>query len=119
MCSIGLWIAVQLFGSESVTTLPGSIATYLLAGLIFSMFNSVIRPIITLLSLPFVLVTMGLFILVINGFLVWLTIAIAPNIHMTFGWSIVSSLILSLINYLISNFSSTPNYIDENKKEDY
>ena len=49
---------------------------------------------------------MGLFTLIINGFMVWLTIAISPNIHMSFGWAIVSSLILSLINYLLNSFNS-------------
>lgn len=83
-----------------------SIATFLLAGLIFSAVNAIIKPVVTLLSLPFVLVTMGLFTLVINGFIVWLTIALSPNIHMSFGWAIVSSLILSLINYLLNNLSS-------------
>lgn len=98
---------MQLFGYDTLNSVPMSIATFLLAGLIFSAVNAVIKPIITLLSLPFVLVTMGLFTLIINGFMVWLTIAISPNIHMSFSWAIVSSLILSLVNYLLNNLSST------------
>ena len=113
LCSLGLWIAVQLFGYDTLNSVPMSIATFLLAGLIFSAVNAVIKPIITLLSLPFVLVTMGLFTLVINGFMVWLTIAISPNIHMSFGWAIVSSLILSLINYLLNSM----NPVDIDKEE--
>lgn len=88
-----------------------AVATFLLAGLIFSAINAVIKPVVTILSLPFVLITMGLFTLVINGFMVWITIVISPNVHMSFGWAIVSSLILSLINYLLNSLS--PNDIDK------
>ena len=104
---------MQLFGYDTLNSVPMSIATFLLAGLIFSAVNAIIKPIITLLSLPFVLVTMGLFTLVINGFMVWLTIAISPSIHMSFSWAIVSSLILSLINYLLNSM----NPVDIDKEE--
>lgn len=107
LCSLGLWIAVQLFGYDTLSSVPMSVATFLLAGLIFSAINAIIKPVITVLSLPFVLVTMGLFTIIINGLMVWLTIAISPNIHMGFGWAIVSSLILSLINYLLNNINLT------------
>ena len=107
LCSLGLWIAVQLFGYDTLSSVPMSVATFLLAGLIFSAINAIIKPVITVLSLPFVLVTMGLFTIIINGLMVWLTIAISPNIHMSFGWAIVSSLILSLINYLLNNIKLT------------
>ena len=104
---MGLWIAVQLFGYDTLNSVPMSIATFLLAGLIFSAVNAIIKPVITIMSLPVVLVTMGLFTLIINGFMVWLTIALSPNIHMSFGWAIVSSLILSLINYLLNSLNPT------------
>lgn len=113
LCSLGLWIAVQLFGYDTLNSVPMSVATFLLAGLIFSAVNAVIRPIVTLLSLPFVLVTMGLFTVIINGFMVWLAIAISPNIHMSFGWAIVSSLILSLINYLLNSLNPADIYKEE------
>lgn len=105
ICSLGLWVTVKLFGSDSLVDPSQAVATFLLAGLIFSAVNAIIKPIITILSLPFVLITMGLFTLVINGFMVWLTILISPNIHMSFPMAIISSLVLSLINYLLNNLS--------------
>lgn len=105
VCSLGLWITVKLFGSDSLIDPAQAVATFLLAGLIFSAVNAVIKPIITILSLPFVLITMGLFTLVINGFMVWLTIYVSPNIRMSFPMAIISSLVLSLINYLLNNLS--------------
>lgn len=109
LCALGLWISVQLFGYDTLNSLETTIATFLLAGLIFSIVNAVVKPIVTILSLPFVLLSMGLFTLVINGLMVWLTIAVSPNIHMGFGWCIVSSLILSIINGLINNLSPLDN----------
>ena len=96
---------MRLFGGENTMAWWQVILTFLLAGLIFSAVNSVIRPLIVILSLPFVLITMGLFMLLVNGFMVWLAILISPNIEMTFGYAIISSLVLSLVNYLVSGFS--------------
>jgi len=109
LTSLGLWIAVRLFGHEADVTLGQSIATFLLAGLIFAVVNSILKPIITILSLPFVLVTLGLFMLIINGLMVWLTILIAPNLEMSFGWAIVSGIVLSLVNYLMSEINDLGN----------
>jgi putative membrane protein len=111
LTSLGLWIVVRLFGHEADVTTGTLVATYLLAGLIFAVINAIIKPIITILSLPFVLVTLGLFMFIINGFMVWLTIAISPNLQMSFGWAIVGGIVLSLVNYLISNV----NEVAENK----
>jgi putative membrane protein len=108
LTSLGLWIVVRLFGHEAEVTLGQSIATFLLAGLIFAVVNSILKPVITILSLPFVLVTLGLFMLIINGLMVWLTIAIVPNLDMTFGWAIVSGIVLSLVNYLVSQVNDLP-----------
>jgi len=109
-CSLGLWIAVQLFGSKTTDDLATIIATFLLAGLIFSAVNSILKPLVTILSLPFMLLSLGLFMLVVNGFMVWITVAIAPNIQMGFGWAIVSSLVISLINYLASSIGESERF---------
>lgn len=105
LTALGFWIAVRLFGHETATSVGESVATFLLAGLIFAIINSVIKPLLTILALPFVLVTMGLFMLIINGLMVWLTIALAPNLAMSFGWAIVSGIVLSLVNYIVSNIN--------------
>ncbi len=109
LCSLGLWISVRLFGEEAFQSTGVSIATFLLAGLIFSFVNSILKPIITILSLPFVIVTLGLFMLVVNGFMVWLTIAIAPNLQMGFVAAIISGIVLSLVNYLVSEINEFTN----------
>lgn len=108
LSSVGLWIAVQLWGTIDTSSTASVVATFLFAGLIFSVFNAILKPILTVLSLPFVVVTLGLFMLIVNGFLVWATVAIAPNLEMSFGWAIVGGIVMSLINYLISGILELP-----------
>ena len=105
VCSLSLWMVVTLFGDNWSGSTSEMIATFLLAGLIFSIMNAIIKPIVTLFSMPFVIATVGLFTIIINGFMLWLTIAMVPNIHMSFGWAIVSGLIISMINYLMNTLT--------------
>lgn len=56
---------------EGNFTIIGGVKGYVIAAIIFGLLNGIVKPILKLLSLPFVLVTAGLFIFVINTFLVW------------------------------------------------
>lgn len=101
--SFGLWIAVRIFGDGyHDQALHASVWTFLLAGLIFSIVNAVVRPVLIILSLPAILVTLGLFILIVNGIMVYISLALAPHLHMTFGYSILTGIVLSLVNYIVS-----------------
>lgn len=102
--SFGLWVAVRIFGtgynSEELVT---SVWAFLLAGLIFSIINSVLRPIVIILSLPAILLTLGLFTIIVNGFMVYISLKLAPGLNMTFWNSVLTGLVLSLINYIVSS----------------
>ncbi len=101
--SFGLWVAVRLLGTGvSSDVVDGSYSVFLLAGLIFSILNSLLRPLIVILSLPAILLTLGLFVFVVNGFMVWLTLQLTPQLEMTFLHSIFAGMLLSLINYIVS-----------------
>jgi putative membrane protein len=101
--SFGLWVAFRLLGTgyENVDVTAGTWG-FLLAGLIFSIINSILKPLAVIFSLPAILLTLGLFMLVVNGALVYLSLAIAPGIAMSFANSILTGIILSLINYIVS-----------------
>lgn len=102
--SFGLWLAVRLFGTGySEAQVDSGYMVFLLAGLIFSIINSILRPIIIILSLPAILLTLGLFILIVNGLMVYLTLKLTPGLQMTFLHSIFTGIILSLINYIVSS----------------
>lgn len=99
--SVGIWAAVRLLGNEN--TEMTSVWTFMTAGLIFSLVNSILKPIITILALPAILFTLGLFTLVVNGLMVYISLALAPGISMTFVHSIIAGIILSLVNYIIGS----------------
>ena len=99
--SVGIWVAVRLLGNGN----PGATSawTFMMAGLILSLVNSTLKPIVTILALPAILLTLGLFTLVVNGLMVYVSLALAPGISMTFAHSIVAGIILSLVNYIIGS----------------
>ena len=101
--SFGLWIAVRLLGSgyQNVEVTAG-IGGFLVAGFIFSVVNSLLKPLAVILSLPAILLTLGLFVVVVNGALVYISLLLAPGIAMSFINSILTGIILSLINYIVS-----------------
>src|SRR4051812_50021046 len=75
----------------------GEFGTYLWIGLIFGVVNAVVGPILRLLSLPFVLVTLGLFLLVVNAALLGLTAALTDRLQVDgFGSAVVGGLLLAI-----------------------
>lgn len=102
--SFGLWVAVRLFGTGYGTTdLEASAWVFLFAGLIFSIINSILKPIVIILSLPAILLTLGLFTIIVNGFMVYVSLKLAPGLNMTFWNSVLTGLVLSLVNYIVSS----------------
>lgn len=102
--SFGLWVAVRIFGTGySDAELTASTWVFLGAGLIFSIINAVLRPIVIILSLPAILLTLGLFTIVVNGLMVYISLKLAPGLHMTFLYSIITGIVLSLVNYIVSS----------------
>jgi len=116
--TFGIWLAIELFGTGlSDAEVTAGIGGFLLAGLIFSIVNSILRPIIVIFSLPAILLTLGLFTFIVNGFMVWLSIKLAPGIGMTFWHSIITGMVLSLINYIVSSLVVSPSEHQHIRKE--
>ena len=102
--SFGLWVAVRLFGTGySEAEISDGFVIFLLAGLIFSIINSILKPVVVILSLPAILITLGLFMIIVNGLMVYLSLILTPGLQMTFVNSIFTGIILSLINYIVSS----------------
>ena len=109
-----IWLSFWVYSPEYVESISGGLvgkfAIFLVASLFFSIVNTLVRPILTFLSIPAILLTFGLFTFVVNGLVLYIVLALTPNISITFKEAIVVSIIMSLINYLITNLLS------ENKK---
>ena len=102
--SFGLWVAVKIFGTGySDADLTEGFWVFLFAGLIFSVINAILRPIIIILSLPAILITLGLFTIIVNGFMVYVSLLLAPGLHMKFWNAVLAGLVLSLVNYIVSS----------------
>lgn len=102
--SFGLWVAVRLFGTGyNNEAIAASAGVFLLAGLIFSIINSILRPIVIILSLPAILLTLGLFTIIVNGLMVYISLSLAPGLSMTFWNSVLTGIVLSLVNYIVSS----------------
>lgn len=102
--SFGLWVAVRIFGTGfNDELINASLYAFLIAGLIFSIVNAVLKPIVIIMALPAILITLGLFTIVVNGFMVYISLKLAPGLQMTFWNSILTGLVLSLINYIVSS----------------
>jgi putative membrane protein len=102
--SFGLWVAVRIFGTGySNEQITNSVSVFLIAGLIFSIVNAVLKPIVIILSLPAILITLGLFTVIVNGLMVYISLKLAPGMHMTFLNSVLTGLVLSLVNYIVSS----------------
>lgn len=106
--SLAMYICIILFGTfrDGTNPVDASFGFYLLAGLVFSLVNSIVRPIATIFALPLLFLTLGVFTIILNAAMVALTIWIIPDVSMSFGGAIGSCLIISIINYL-ANLMST------------
>jgi len=73
----------------------------LLAAVVLALVNAVVRPVLFVLTLPFTLVTLGLFLFVLNALMLWLTAALVPGFKVHgFGTTLLASLALSLVGML-------------------
>lgn len=81
----------------------GGIGTYLILALIFGIVNALIKPIVKLLTCPLIIVTLGLFILVINGAMLMLTGAISGDRLFVSGWgaAIIGGIIMGIVNVIL------------------
>ena len=77
-----------------------------LAGFLLGVINTFVKPVITLLSLPFVLLSFGLFTIIINVALLFLMAQLIPSFEIASFWAgLLGVIIISLVNYLLSKFT--------------
>ena len=83
-------------------TFAGSWVQLLVAGAIFGLLNLIVRPIALFLSLPLLVLTLGLFYFVLNGLLLWGFSTFMPGYHVAGLWAgILGSLVIMVVNWLV------------------
>jgi putative membrane protein len=81
----------------------------LVAALVFTLANVFLKPILTLLSIPFIIVTFGIFYLLINVFMLYLTHWIVGQFTIaTFWWAVLAAIIVSVVNAILNSFFGRP-----------
>jgi putative membrane protein len=79
----------------------GSTGTYLWVALLFALVNAIVGPIVRLLSLPFVVLTLGLFLLVVNAALLGITAAISDRFTVDGFWTaIVGGFLIAVFSWI-------------------
>lgn len=82
--------------------------TAVIAGLILGLINFTIRPVVTFLTLPVTILTLGLFLLIINGAMVMLADWLVPGFDVAdMGWAIIFSILLAILNLFLGNFEAS------------
>lgn len=103
--SLGLWVAVRLLDGHGVEYDESQgFVLFFWAGLVLSLVNAILKPLIVILSLPAILLTLGLFTLIVNGFMVWLAgLLMGGAIDISFWAAVLAGMVISLINYVLTN----------------
>lgn len=99
IAALGLWVATLLVGGLGIAN-PLSLV---LAALLLGVCNAVVKPVLVVLTLPATVLTLGLFLLVINGIVLALVAWILPGFSIaSFGAAILGALIVSLVSLVAS-----------------
>jgi putative membrane protein len=107
--AVAVWIATVLVGGVDVTTdsTGKKVATLVVVGAVLGLVNATIKPVVKLFSLPLLILSLGLFALVINGLLFWLVAALSNALGAPFEvdgfWAgFWGALVVSVVSWLLS-----------------
>lgn len=93
-----LWVAAAVVPGVVVTSVPA----LLMAALVLGLVNALVRPVLTILTLPITILTLGLFYLVVNGVAFGLAAAMVPGFDLAgFGSAVIGALLVSLVSWVL------------------
>lgn len=99
--SLGLWIAAGLLSGS--ISYDDRFSVILIGGLILAIINIFIKPVVVILALPALLFTLGLFMVVVNGLMVFLAAKLYGPLEVTNFWAaILAGMVIGLVNYLVT-----------------
>ena len=104
--ALALWVATRLVPG---VTYSGEVLPFLGVAIVFGVVNSFIRPVAKLLTLPLIILTLGIFALVVNGLMLWLTSSLSESLglgfHVSGFWAaLFGSLVVSIVSTLLWMF---------------
>ena len=97
---MALLAVAYLYSGVEVKSIPAA----LIAALVIGVFNTLLRPILVILTLPVTVVTLGLFLFVINALMFWSAAGVLDGFHVTgFAAALIGSLIYSVLGIIIDS----------------
>lgn len=97
IAALGLWLASRWVQGVNID----NVETLLLAGLLLGLVNAIVRPITVILTFPITLVTLGLFLLVINAAMLGLVAWLLPGFHLAgFGAALLAAIVVGLTGWV-------------------
>jgi putative membrane protein len=102
VCNVAaLWVASKLLSGVDVTG-DHAWVTFVLAGLVFSLANMVVKPIVAILAIPLIILTLGIAYFLVNVLMIFLTSWIVGDFHVDGFWSGVgAAIVVWLVNMLL------------------
>lgn len=98
--AVALWVAARLVGGIE---LAGEFWPVLLVAAVFGLVNALIKPVVMLLTLPVVVLTLGLFTIVVNALMLMLTAALVDALAVEgFMAALLGSLLISVVSFVLS-----------------
>jgi len=98
--SLGLWIAASMFTSIEYDS---RVRVVIIAGFLLAVLNVLLKPFLVILSLPAIVFSRGLFMILINGLLVALVSFLYKPLHINSFWSAcLAGVVIGLVNYLVT-----------------
>ncbi|OGL30836.1 hypothetical protein A3F37_00100 [Candidatus Saccharibacteria bacterium RIFCSPHIGHO2_12_FULL_41_12] len=105
--SLGIWIAAGLLGGS--IDYQNSPKVIIFSGLILAIVNTLIKPILVFLAFPFILLSLGLFMIVVNGLILAVVSNLYGPLHIDgFGSAMLAGMIIGLVNYLVVTIIEQP-----------
>ena len=106
------WLINTLALFIVVTVVPHfhyrSIVTLAVAALVLGLANAIVRPVLFVLTLPLTILTLGLFLLVLNGIVLEVVAWVVPGFRIdSFGWAIVGALVLTVISFFTNRIGES------------
>src|SRR5438128_1880757 len=101
--AFAIYLVAEIVPGITVASVPAALG----AGLVLGLINAVVRPILVVLTLPVTLLTLGLFLLVLNAFCLWLTSLLVPGFAVqSFKAAFLGALLISVVSWALTVFVS-------------
>lgn len=100
LSATALLVVAYLYSGVRVESFPSA----LIAAFVIGLFNAVLRPVLVILTLPVTIVTVGLFLFVINALMFWAAASVLDGFHVNgFGAALLGSLLYSVLGLVIES----------------